>query len=135
MKSGDLILLLIDKSINVHGQVLGLSAETKLNVTVQIIDECIESAFKINRNHLTSKILAEILEKDQLDFDKTTLLTNLFVAKAETLSKLNKTQASLTQYKNALQLLHWQKEKVFKKACLIREHEISVLETIIGTLV
>ncbi len=134
MKNSGLILLLIHKSINAHGQALGLSAETKLKVTVQIIEECIATAFNFNGNHLPSKILADILAKDQLDLDKANLLTNLLVAQAKTISKLNKTQASLTQYKNALQLLHWQKRKGFKKESLIRKNEISELETIIATL-
>ena len=134
MKNRDLILLLVDKSINVHGQVFGLSAETKLKVTLKIIQECIETDFNINTNLLDSKMLADILAKDKLDVDRTSLLTSLLIAQAETLSKLNRRQASLTQYKNALQLLHWRKQKVFKKESIIRENEISVLETIIATL-
>jgi len=109
MKNRDLILLLVDKSINVHGQVFGLSAETKLKVTLKIIQECIETDFNINTNLLDSKMLADILAKDKLDVDRTSLLTSLLIAQAETLSKLNRRQASLTQYKNALQLLHWRK--------------------------
>lgn len=134
MKNSDLILLLVDTSINVHGQVIGLSAETKLRVTAQIIQECIETTFNINTNLLTSKMLADILAKDQLDLYRTNLLTNLLMAQAETLSKLNKTQASLTQYKNALQLLHWQKQKASEKKHLESKNKIRELETIISTL-
>jgi len=134
MKNRDLILLLVDKSINVHGQVLGLSVERKLNVTVQIIRECIETSFNIDTNLLTSKMLADILAKDQLDLDRTSLLTSLLMAQAETLSKLNETQASLTLYKNALQLLHWQKQKTTAIKLLDSKNKISELETIIATL-
>lgn len=89
MKNGDLILMVVDKSTNAFGQVLGLTEDAKLKVALTIIQDTIKTAFDINSNELTTKSLADILAKDQLDLDQTRLLTNLLWAQADILIKQN----------------------------------------------
>lgn len=134
MKNKDLILLLVDKSANAFGTLVGLTEDTKLKVTLTTIQDTIKTAFGIDPNLLTSKALADILVNDQLDFGQTHLLTNLLWTQAEILLKLNQPIASQTNYENALLLLQWQTQQTIEKKHLEKQNEIVELKTIIETL-
>lgn len=134
MKNKDLILLLVDKSVNAFGQVMGLNEEAKLKIALTIIQNTIQDSFEINSNYLSGEILADILAKKTLSIDQASLLTNLLWTEAEILLKLRRPQYSLTQYENALQLLHWKAKQSIEKDLLERNNKIRELESIIKKL-
>lgn len=134
MKNRDLILLLVEKSINAFGQVMGLNEEAKLKIALTIIQNTIQDSFEINSNYLSGETLAGILAKKTLGIEQASLLTNLLWTEAEILLKLKRPQYSLTQYENALQLLHWKAKQSIEKDLLERNNKIRELETIIKKL-
>ena len=134
MKNKDLILMLVDKSNNAFGTLIGLSEEAKLKVTLTIIQDTIKAAFCIDAKLLTSKALADILVKDQLDIDQTRLLTNLLWTQAELLLKLNQPIASLTNYENTLLLIQWQTQQTVEKKHLEKQNKITELKSFIDAL-
>lgn len=108
MKNRDLILMLVDKSTNAFGPLIGLAEDAKLKVALTIIQDTISTVFGIDSVLLTSTALDEILEKDQLEIDQVCLLTDLLWIQADILLELKQPFASLKNYENALQLLQWQ---------------------------
>ena len=134
MKNRDMILLLVEKSINAFGQMMGLNEEAKLKIALTIIQNTIQDSFEINSNYLSGETLAGILAKKTLGIEQASLLTNLLWTEAEILLKLNRPQYSLTQYENALQLLHWKAKQSIEKDLLERNNKIRELETIIKKL-
>ena len=134
MKNRNLILMLIDKSANAFGELIGLTGDTKLKVTLTIIQDTIKNAFDIDSNLLTQKDLADILVKDQLDIDQTRLLTNLLWTQAELLLKLNQPIASLTNYENTLLLIQWQIQQTVEKKHLEKQNKIAELKSLIDSL-
>jgi len=134
MKSRDLILLLVDKSANAFGELIGLTEEAKLKVALTIIQGTIKTAFRIDSDKLSSKALADILAKDLLDYDQARLLTNLLWTQAEILLKLKQSIASLTNYENALQIIQWQTQHTIERFHLEKQNEITDLNAIIETL-
>lgn len=134
MKNKDLILLLVDKSANAFGTLIGLTEDTKLIATLTIIQDTIKTAFNIDSKRLTVKTLADILVKDQLDIDQTRLLTNLLWTQAELLLKLNQPIASLTNYENTLLLIQWQTQQTVEKKHLEKQNKITELKGFIDTL-
>ncbi|MDP1744136.1 MAG: hypothetical protein Q8L90_01080 [Bacteroidota bacterium] len=134
MKNKDLILMLINKSTNAFGELIGLTEEAKLKVALSIIQDTSITALGIDPNLLCPKSLADILVKDQLDWDQTRLLTNLLWTQAEILLKLNQPIASLTNYENALHLLQWQTQETLKNDHLEKQNKITTLKAVIETL-
>ncbi len=134
MKNRDLILLLVDKSINAFGQVLGLSEASKLKIALTIIQSTVQDTFNINSNYLSREVLSDILAKKPLDIEQASLLTNLLWTEAEILIKLNRPQYGLTQYENALQLLNWKTRQSVEMDHLERKNKIRELEAIIAKL-
>lgn len=134
MKNRDLILMLVDKSTNAFGQILGLTEEDKLKNALSITQSTIQDSLYIDSNNLLKKNLEEILEKGLLDFSQAQLLTNLLWTKAEILLKLNRPKESMTQYSNALQLLYWKEKQPIEIERLERRNKIKELESIIATL-
>ncbi len=134
MKNKDLILMLVDKSANAYGQLIGLTESTKLKVALTIIQDTIKTAFGIDPNLLTEKALDDILVNDQLDIDQTRLLTNLLWAQAEILFKLNHPIESLINYGNTLHLLQWQTQHTLAKNRLERQNKIIELNSFIDML-
>lgn len=134
MNNRNLILMLVDKSANAFGELIGLTGDTKLKVALTIIQDTIKSTFDIDSNLLTQKDLADILVKDQLDIDQTRLLTNLLWTQAELLLKLNQPIASLTNYENTLLLIQWQTQQTVEKKHLEKQNKITELKGFIDTL-
>lgn len=134
MKNKDLILMLIDKSVNAFGELIGLTEDAKLNVTLSIIQDTIKNVFDINSNALTPNTIDDILVKDQLDCDQIHLLANLLWTKAEILSKLDRQITSLTNYENTLLLLQWRIQQTVEKNQLEKQNKITELKAIIETL-
>jgi len=133
MKNKDLILMLVDKSANAFGTLIGLTEDEKLKAALTIIQDTIKTALGIDSNLLTSKALADILIKDQLDIDQTRLLTNLLWTQAEILLKLNHPIASQTNYENALLLLQWQTQQTAAKNHIEKQNKITELKAAIDT--
>lgn len=69
MKNTDMILMLVDKSTNAFGQILGLSAENKLKKVLSIIQSTIQDTFNINSYYLSEKTLNDILTKSLLNLE------------------------------------------------------------------
>lgn len=134
MKNTDLILMLVDKSTNAFGQILGLSAENKLKKVLSIIQSTIQDTFNINSHYLSEKTLNDILAKSLLDLEQAQLLTSLLCTQAEILLALNQPKDSLVQYKNALQLLHWEEQQPIERDQLKRKNKIINLETIVSKM-
>ncbi len=134
MNNRNLILMLVDKSANAFGELIGLTGDTKLKVALTIIQDTIKSTFDIDSNLLTQKDLADILVKDQLDIDQTRLLTNLLWTQAEILLKLNQPIASQTNYENTLLLIQWQIQQTVEKKHLEKQNKIAELKGFIDTL-
>lgn len=134
MKNTDLILMLVDKSTNAFGQILGLSAENKLKKILSVIQSTIQDTFNINSYYLSEKTLNDILTKSLLDIEQTKLLTSLLCTQAEILLELNQPKDSLIQYQNALQLLHWEQQLPIERDQLERKNKIMDLETIVSTM-
>lgn len=134
MKNTDLILMLVDKSTNAFGEIHGLSKENKLKKVLSIIQSTIHDTFNINSYYLTEKILNDILTKSLLDLGQAKLLASLLCTQAEILLELNQPKDSLIQYKNALQLLHWEEQQPIERDQLERKNKISDLETIVSTM-
>lgn len=134
MNDSDLILMLINKSTNVFGNILGLSPDAKLKITQRIIQDTIESTFNTVTDGLTSNLLTDVLVKNKLDIVQTNLLVNLFCIHAEISLQLNQTQVALIQYKNALQVLHWQTHQSIEKKQSESKNKISELEAIIASV-
>lgn len=134
MKNTDLILMLVDKSTNAFGQILGLSTENKLKKVLSIIQSTIQDTFNINSYYLSEKTLNDILTKSLLDLEQAQLLTGLLCTQAEILLELNQPKDSLIQYKNALQLLHWKELQPIERDRLERKNKIMDLETIVSTM-
>ncbi|MES2394904.1 MAG: hypothetical protein V4549_02825 [Bacteroidota bacterium] len=131
MKNRNLILMLVDKSANAFGELIGLTEDEKLKVALTIIQGTTKSVFGIDLNLLTSKALAEILLKGELDYDQTCLLTNLMCAQAEILLKLKQPIDSLRYFENALHILQWQTQQTIKKMQLEKQNKIVELRAII----
>lgn len=134
MKNRDLILMLVDKSANAFGELIGLTEDVKLKVALTIIQDVIKSAFGIDSNLLTKKILADILVKNRLDCDQIRLLTNLLWAQAEILFKLKQPNTSLANFENTLQILLWQTQQSIEKNHLEKQNKIAELKAVIETL-
>ena len=134
MRNKDLILMLINKSTNAFGELIGLTEEAKLKVALSVIRDTTITALGIDPNLLCPKSLAEILVRDQLDRDQARLLTNLLWTQAEILFKLKQPIASLTNYENALQLLQWQTKETLKNDHLEKQNKITKLKAVIETL-
>jgi len=134
MKNTDLILMLVDKSTNAFGQILGLSAENKLKKVLSIIQSTIQDTFNINSYYLSEKTLNDILTKSLLDIGQAKLLTSLLCTQAEILLELNQPKDSLIQYQNALQLLHWEEHQPIERDQIERKNKIMDLETIVSTM-
>lgn len=134
MKNRDLILMLVDKSANAFGELIGLTMDAKLKVAMAIIQDTIKTAFGIDSNQLTPKVLADILLKNQLDIDQAGLLTSLLWTQAEILLKLKQPIASLKNYENTLHLVQWQTQQSSKKNHLEKHNNITELKVIIEKL-
>lgn len=134
MKNTDLILMLVDKSTNAFGQIHGFSAENKLKKVLSIIQNTIQDTFNINSYYLSEKTLNDILTKSLLDLEQAKLLISLLCTQAEILLELNQPKDSLTQYKNALQLLHWEEQQPIERDQIERKNKIMDLETIVYTM-
>jgi len=134
MKNRDLILMLVDKSANAFGELIGLTEDSKLNVVLTIIQGSIITSFGIDSNKLTQKALTELLEKDLLNCDQVCLLTNLLWTQAELLLKLKQPVASLKNYENTLHLLQWQTQHTIEKFHLEKQNKINELKAVIETL-
>lgn len=131
MKNKDLILRLVDKSINAFGQIHGLTKETKLKTALTVLQSTIQDSLETNSRDLSEKTLADILANGKLDLEQARLLTSLLWAEAELFQKLNLPDESLVQYENTLQLLHWKSAQTTEKISLEREIKISQLILII----
>ena len=134
MKNKDLILLLIDKSANAFGELIGLTGDAKLKVALTIIQDTIKTALEIDSNLLTPKELEDILVKNLLDIDQTILLSNLLWIKAKLLLKLNRPIESLTNYENALLVLQWEAQQTVAKKHLEKQNKITELNAVIDEL-
>ena len=134
IKNRDLILILIDKSTNAFGKMLGLTEDDKLNTALSITQSTIEDSFDIKSKNLSEKLLANILSKNLLNFDQAQILTNLLWTQAEILLKLNRPNECITHYEITLQLLKWKVEQPVEYGRLERKNKIIELETIISTL-
>lgn len=134
MKNRDLILMLVDKSANAFGELIGLTEDEKLKVALTIIQGTTKTAFDIDLNLLTLKALAEILLKGELDCDQTRLLTNLIWAQAEILLKLKQPIDSLRHFENALHIIQWQTRQTIEKTQLEKQNEITELKACIETM-
>lgn len=134
MKNRDLILMLIEKSTNAFGEVFGITEMTKLKSALGIIQSTIQDSFGINSSKISKNRLSEILEKGNIDLEQGRLLTNLLWAQAEIFNKLKQPYDSLTQYENALQILHWKAQQPAEKGRLERKNKIDELEIIIAEL-
>lgn len=134
MKNTDLILMLVDKSTNAFGRIIGLSETNKLKKILSITQSTIQDAFNINSYYLSEKTLEDILAKNLLDLEQAQLLTSLLCTQAEILLELDQPKDSLIQYKNALQLLHWKEAQPIEKGQLERKNKISELKTIISSV-
>jgi hypothetical protein len=134
MENRNLILMLLEKSINAFGRVLGLSEEDKLKAALLITQSTIQDSFDINSIYLSEKTLEDILAKTQLNLDQAQLLTNLLWTQAEILLKLNRKEDCLKQYLNTVQLLKWKEKQSFEKGQLERERKIIEIESIIAEL-
>jgi len=134
MKNRDLILMLIEKSLNAFGNVIGQTQEDKLRTELSITRSAIQDSFKINSNDLTKKILADILSKMLLTIEQVHQLSDLLWTQAELLLKLNRPQEGLIQFTNVLQLLYWNAEQPAEKGNLDRKNKIKELEALIVTL-
>ena len=134
MKNRDLILMLIEKSTNAFGEVFGITEMTKLKSALSIIQSTIQDSFGINTCKLSTNKLSGILEKGDIELEQGRLLTNLLWAQAEIFNKLKQPHESLTQYENALQILHWKAQQPAEKGRLERKNKIDELEDIIATL-
>jgi len=133
MENRNLILMLLDKSINAFGRVLGLSEDEKLRTALNITQSTIQDSFNIDSHYLSKKVLGDILSKDLLNLEQAQLLTNLLWTQAEILFKLNRLDESLVQFKNTLQLLRWKEQQPFEKGQLERKKKINEIEMLIGT--
>lgn len=134
MRNKDLILMLINKSTNAFGELIGLTEEAKLKVALSIIRDTTITALGIDPSLLTPESLADILVKGQLDSDQARLLTNLLWTQAEILLKLKQPNASLTNYENALYLLQWQTRETLEKNHLEKQNKITKLKAVIETM-
>lgn len=134
MENKDLILMLINKSSNAFGELIGLTEEAKLKVALSIIRDTTITALGIDPNLLTPKSLVDILVKGKLDCGQARLLTDLLWTQAEILLKLKQPIASLTNYENALQLLQWQTKETLEKNHLEKQNKITKLKAVIETL-
>lgn len=134
MKNRNLILLLVEKSTNAFGQIIGLSEEKKLRTSLSITQSTIEDTLGINSIDLSKKTLGDILSKDLLSYEQAYLLTNLLWTQAEILLKLDQPQESLTHYKNALVVLRWKALQPAEKSDLEKKIKINELETVIVTM-
>lgn len=124
--------MLIDKSANAFGELIGLTKDTKLKTVLTIIQDTIQSTWGINSIQMTSKELIDSIVDKKIDIDETHLLASLLWVQAETLSQLKQPVASLSAYENTLQLIQWLalnvvQEKNFQK-------NITELKIIIKTL-
>lgn len=126
--------MLINKSSNAFGELIGLTEEAKLKVALSIIRDTTIAALGIDPNLLTPMSLSDILVKGQLDCGQARLLTNLLWTQADILLKLKQPIASLTNYENALHLLHWQTKETLKKKHLEKQNKINKLKAVIETL-
>lgn len=134
MNNKDLILMLVEKSTNAFGELIGITKDAKLKIALTIIQSTIKTAFDINSNQLTPKVLADILVKEQLDIDQTHLLTNLLWSQAEILLKLKRPTASLTNYENTLLLIQWLLHQDNEKNQLEKQNKITELIAAIDEL-
>lgn len=134
MRNKDLVLILMDKSVNAFGQLTGLNEDEKLITTLIIIHDTIETEFGFNSNLMTPKALADILERDNIEMERIGLLTKLLWTQAEILLKLDQTIASLIHYENALLLLLWPTQQTFSKNYSEKQNEIAELKAIINLL-
>ena len=107
--------MLVDKSTNAFGRIIGLSETNKLKKVLSITQSTIQDTFNINSYYLSEKTLEDILAKNLLDLEQAQLLTSLLCTQAEILLELDQPKDSLIQYKNALQLLHWKEANLLKK--------------------
>jgi hypothetical protein len=133
MKNTDLILMIVDKSINAFGLILGLSEDSKLKKALSITQNTIQDVFNIDSFYLSEKKLGDILAKKLLDFEQAQLLTILLCTQAEILLKLNQPEESLVRYKNAVQLILWEGQQSIDRK-KTETKKIRELETIISTL-
>lgn len=134
MENRDLILMLIDKSINSFGQVHGLTSESKLKNVLNVTQQTVKESFNIDSDSLSKKTLKSLLANGLLDLSQAHILTDLLWTQAEILLKLNQPQDSMIHYKNALQLLQWQSDQIVENGSIERGKKISELEAIISTL-
>ena len=134
MENRDLILMLIDKSINSFGQVHGLTMESKQKNVLSVTQRTVKESFNIDSDTLSAKTLTSLLANGLLDLGQVHILTDLLWTQAEILLKLNQPQESLIHYKNALQLLRWQTIQIVENGSLERKNKISELEAIIAAL-
>ncbi len=126
--------MLVDKSTNAFGRMLGLSEENKLKKVLSITQSTIQDTFNINSYYLSEKTLEDILAKNQLDLEQVQALASLLCTQAEILLGLNQPKDSLTLYQSALQLLNWKDRQPIETSKLERKNKISDLETIISSL-
>ncbi|MDP1744574.1 MAG: hypothetical protein Q8L90_03290, partial [Bacteroidota bacterium] len=101
---------------------------------LSIIQSTIQDTFNINSYNLSKKTLNDILTKSLLDLEQAKLLISLLCTQAEILLELNQPKDSLIQYKNALQLLHWEEQQPIERDQLERKNKIMDLETIVYTM-
>lgn len=132
MNNRKAILMLIDKSANAFGELIGTTNDTKLKVIVTIIHDTIEMVWGINSIQLTSKELVDSIIDKKIDVGDTHLLFNLLWIQAETLSQLEKPVESLRAYENALQLIQWRSLRVVQENDF--KKNITRLKSMIRTL-
>lgn len=107
MNNRILILMLIEKSANAFGELIGLTKDTKLKAVLTIIQDTIQLALGIDSIQMTSKELLDSIVDKKIDIDETHLLAGLLWVQAETLSQLKQPITSLRAYENTLQLIQW----------------------------
>lgn len=129
MKNSDLILMLIDKSTNAHGKLIGLNNNTRLETKLKIIKETVSNVLEINSYALfTKKLLSEKLKQNQLNNDQIDFLAHLFLAMADIHSQLNKFNTGFKNYNEALLILQWQTQQ--KELNLSKKKQLEINECI-----
>jgi len=134
MKNSNLILKLVDNSINAFGQLLGLTEEEKLNKTLYVIQSTILETFNLDSSILSQEKLAAFLSKNTFGMEQAQQLTNLLWSQAELLFKLNQKNQSLIHYENALEVMQWKVKQPTDKGVSERKNKIIELESIIENL-
>ncbi|MBI2281127.1 MAG: hypothetical protein HYU68_10625 [Bacteroidetes bacterium] len=135
MNKPDFVLMLIDKSANAYGKLLGLNNSTRLEITLTIIQETVSNIMDIDISLLCSeKLIKEKLKQNLINYDQVRFVIYLLLADADILIQLKQTQFALKKYKIILLLTQWQTQQEVLKNYFEKQLEITELKERIETL-